>query len=766
MPIPRLHLFELETRSWVALVFLFLLDPGTVAAQDTTTAAEGRDEHTPQRYHVAPATSPIKVDAVLDEPAWRDAVVITIPYEWAPGDNTPAPVETECRVTYDLENLYLACRAFDPKPAEIRAHLADRDAGTLGRDDHLVFVLDTFNDQRQGYRFHVNPYGVQTDAFGLFQGGRQGSRAWDGIWASSGRITHEGYVVELAIPFSSLSFPRADTTLTWGFAVARNYPRSIRHRLRSFFTDRKNACLLCQADKLVGFQGIEPGRNLEFNPTLTAGRTDARDSLGAASLTSGELDAQPGLNVRWRLTSNLTVDATINPDFSQVEADAAQLEVNRRFALFFLEKRPFFLEGADLFRIAVGPALVYTRKVVDPIAGLKLTGKVGRSALGVFVAHDEVNSLLFPSSQFSRSTLLEAEVTTGVIRYRHDVGRSSSLGVLYTGREAPGYHNRVVNADGFLRISRSNALSFMYAYSDTDYPDAAAEQFGQSVGAFRDDVFELGFEHASRDWEVFAGYRDVGADFRADAGFIRRVGFRGPFWFVRRNIWGSGDKWFRRLRFGASGNRLEDHQGQLLEQAIRARFVYEGPLQSRPAADFAILKRFFNGTVFDLRRYGGEFLLQPSGDVRLRLRVDFGDEIDFQNSRKADLVRLRPGAELRLGAHLYLNLSHRLERLSLSGEKIFTVNLSDAQIIYHFSTRAFVRAIVQYRDLSRNPALYERPVTKETQRLFTQALFSYKLNPRTVFFLGYSDNWLGVTETDVTQMDRSVFMKLGYAWQP
>ncbi len=712
-----------------------------------------------QTQKVTPTDSDIDVDGVLDEPAWAEAAPITLPFEWLPGDNTPAPVDTECFVTHDAANLYLACRALDPDPGSIRAHVADRD--TPFADDHMVFLLDTFNDQRRAFQFRVNPYGVQMDAI-LSQGFEDFS--WDTIWDSAGRITEQGYVVEVAIPFKSLAFQPTASEQTWGIIVDRSYPRSVRHRIRNTWTDRNDTCVLCQADRLVGFQGVRPGRDLELTPTLTTSRTDRREDLSAEELERGDIDAEPGLFVEWGVTPNLGLSGTVNPDFSQVEADVAQLEVNERFALFFPEKRPFFLEGADLFDVPGN--LVFTRTVVDPIAGGKVVGKLGGNAIGVFLTQDNVNNLVLPGSEFSRRTLLDDDVTGAVARYRRDIGASSTLGLLYTGREADGYHNRLIAADGLLRLSRSNLVSFIVAHSRTEYPDSIAAAFSQPEGEFSAEGYFAEFQHSSRNVFAEVSWREIERRFRADAGFLPQVGRRGPEGALAYTFWGDAGKWFNQIRIRASGARLENEDGELNEQILETNVFYSGPLQSQAALETSWIKQRFAGETFDLRRYFAFASLRPSGGVEAELIVQLGDDIDFENVRKADIFRIGPQLELKLGPRVEWSLGHTLERLSLAGERIFLANLFQTRLVYHFSQRAFVRGIVQFRDVDRNLDLYLNPAEESTQTLFTQFLFSYEVNPRTVLFAGYSDNRLALTEVDMTTTDRSFFLKLGYAWRP
>jgi hypothetical protein len=229
----------------------------------------------------------------------------------------------------------------------------------------------------------------------------------DAIWIRLPLAT-DGYIVECGCR----SRRCGSQAQTWGFQATRDLPRSLRHRMRSSPTDRSRACGICQFDKLTGFEAITPGRNLEFAPTVTTHRTDERDTFPGGRLTAGDPDADVGLSARWGLTPNVTMNGALNPDFSQVEADVAQLDVNTRFALSYPEKRPFFLEGNDFFGTPLD--LVFTRTIADPRWGAKVTGKEGAHAFGAFVTRDEVANLLFPANQPRRRGFSRDVVTTGV----------------------------------------------------------------------------------------------------------------------------------------------------------------------------------------------------------------------------------------------------------------------------------------------------------------------------------------------------------------
>jgi hypothetical protein len=713
---------------------------------------------------VSRVTSEIRVDGVLDEPAWRDALTFDLPYEWSPGDNVPPPVPTDFLITYDDRNLYLAWRAHDPDPSAIRAHLMDRDSvNTFVQDDHVLVSIDTFNDERRGFQFRINPLGVQMDAI-MDEGQGIEDFSFDMIWSSAGRITDAGYVVEVAIPLDQLRFPRTDGPRTWGLDVGRSYPRSVRHRMSAARIERGASCVLCSAVKVTGFQDLEPGRNLEITPTLTATRTDEISSFPDGDLEAGDEDLDPGVTASWGVTPGVNLSGTLNPDFSQVEADVAQLEVNERFALFFPEKRPFFLEGIDLFATPI--QAVFTRTVVDPDWGAKVTGKQGPHGFGVFVTEDDVNTVLVPTNQQSAVTALPGGVTGSVLRYQRDVGRTSTLGALYAGREGEdGYHNRVYGLDSFVRFDDANRLRVQALRSDTRYPDTMTPDLRGTLEDATGEAYLVDFDHSSRNWSWSVEYEDRSPSFRADSGFVPRVDFRRAEGYAQRDTWGEEDDWYTRAGVGIFAQRTESHAGTTTDETVDLFFNVSGPFQSFAELSLQQDERFFRG-----RRYEGLFSSQlyvegqPNGVVRTELFVNLGETVDFQNNRPADQVEISPSLELKLGRHVNLQLDHTLRRLEVDGGELFEANLSELRMIYNFNTRSFVRAIVQHLELTQDPALFGFPVEPEVEDLFTQLLFSYKVNARTVLFLGYTDSRLGLEDAPLTQTARSFFVKMGYAW--
>ncbi len=403
--------------------------------------------------------------------------------------------------------------------------------------------------------------------------------------------------------------------------------------------------------------------------------------------------------------------------------------------------------------------------MVDPDWGLKLAGKQNRNGIGIFAAEDSVNSLVFPSNQGSRSTLLDDSVTTSVVRYRRDVGAASAVGLVYTGRQGDGYHNRVVGLDGFFRPRETDTLMLHYVRSETLYPVSVAEAFGQPEGSFDDDFWEVRYQYTTRKWNFAIDYEDYGPGFRADSGFLPRVDILKGQMIGIRSFWGEEDDWYDQWDVGAYVNRTEDHDGQLTDEILQLWTSVRGPLQSVIELVALRRKEYFDGVLHeDLEGAGLFFQIQPSGALQLGLYTQAGDVIDFANNQPAEELVANPSVQVKIGRHFSASLDHTFQRLDVAGGELFEANLSQLRLVYNFNVRSFVRGILQRLDLTRDPALYGFEVEPATETLFTQLLFSYKLNARTVLFLGYADNQLGLADVDLTRTDRTLFLKLGYAW--
>jgi hypothetical protein len=721
------------------------------------TAAKINRDSNKQPYSVPKVSAKIKVDGLLDEKVWDQALVLELEYEVEPGENIPPPVKTQVLLAYSPTHLYIGFRAGDPNPGQIRARYTDRD--NIDNDDYVGIVLDTFNDSRRAYRFYCNPYGIQADH--IITAISSKTVEWDGIWDSSAVIGESGYRAEMAIPFSTLRFQGKKSRQVWGIDAIRNYPRNVGHRLGLFPRDRNNNCYLCQAEKVKGFKGIKPGINLELDPTLSTLLSWERENFPTGKLEEKRCDIDLGLTARWSFTPNLTLTAALNPDFSHVEADAAQLDINTQFMLFYPEKRPFFLEGISIFRSVL--YAVHTRSIVNPAWGVKITGKQGKHAIGFFSVQDSLTNLLFPGSENTQTTTLDMKSIGTVLRYRWDIGRSSNLGFFITDREGSDYFNRVASIDGDLRITAKNRFSFQYLGSQTRYPDEIARQFNQPRGKFQGSVLDIGYRHETRNVSLYTYYQDAGPDFRADLGFIDQTGVLGYVGGGEYRWRHNPGHWYTTISIEGAYTHVTDHNKRLLQKLYQTALTYNGPLQSSLNLQVNLGKRTYLGEEFNGNTVTCSGRLRPSGSLFLGVSGTFGDQVDFTNIQPGQLVHINPVLQYNPGNHLYLELDHVYERLRVEAGRLYTANLSNMRLVYQFSRRAFIRAILQYADIRYDTGLYTVPLDPEFKHLFSQVLFSYKINPQTVLFLGYSDDYYGYGNIPLKQANRTLFLKIGYA---
>ena len=448
----------------------------------------------------------VAVNGRLDEPVWREAALLTGFSQYRPVDGRPAEDSTEIRVWYAPDAIWFGIRAFEAHGDQIRATLADRDA--IDADDQVQILLDTFNDRRRALMFAVNPLGVQQD--GVRSEGQEASAGgvgagfrFDGVvdrnpdfaFQSAGHVLPDGYEVEIRIPFKSLRYQGGEPQ-AWGLQVVRITQHS---RYEDTWTPvlRANASCLVQAGRLTDLTGLRRGLVLDVTPEFTT-RLD-----GAPAAAGYEYDATPDLGgtARWGITQNLTLGATANPDFSQVEADVGQVTLNERFELFYPEKRPFFLEGLEQFDTP--GRLIYTRRIADPIGGAKVTGKVGATGIGYLLAADDA----------SRSATGDTPLYN-LLRVRRDLGTSSNVGFAYTDRIDGSAYNRVAGADVRLVWRKIWFSDAQIAGSWTNDGGGVRRGLAWSTTLY---------DRTGRSYGNHLEIAGVHPDFRADAGFVNRT---------------------------------------------------------------------------------------------------------------------------------------------------------------------------------------------------------------------------------------------------
>ncbi|MBK9375058.1 MAG: carbohydrate binding family 9 domain-containing protein [Holophagales bacterium] len=742
---------------------LLLLAGLAVTASPALCRPSSADELRGAEIRISRASGPIAVDGDLGDDGWSGATLVETFYETNPGDNLPPKVRTLARLTYDDRFLYAALECDDPEPKKIRAPFSQRDV--LGGDtDYGGIILDTRNDGRTAILFLANPRGIQYDA--VTDDGNESSSP-DFFWDAAGRLTPTGWSLEIRIPFSSLRYEKKDPQ-TWGILVYRNRPRDFRYQMFSARLPRGRNCFICSENVLTGLSGLPPGGNLVAAPYVTASQeTVPREDGSGLVRKPAEFDA--GLDVKWTPSAGVALDATLNPDFSQIESDVAKIGVNERFALFYPEKRPFFLEGVDLLSTPV--TAVYTRSITSPRWGLRGTGKLDATSWTALVAYDRGGgSVILPGPSGSDLADQDFSSLDFIGRARHDLGRSF-VSLLVTDKEIQGGgSNRVIGPDLRFSPSESDTVTgqLLFSRSDTpDRPDLAAEWNGQALSGHGADVW---WEHSTEtvDWGV--EYKDFSDGFRADLGFVPQVGFREGF--VQGGYTFRPKGFFSRVRPFAFGDYIADREGDLLSQVVSAGVSLDAKYNSSAVFQVRSDKVLAGDTVLPRTRLVYSVSTAP---VRWlgRISVDgsIGEEIDFVGARRGHGGRTAGSVVVRPGNHLELDLVGEVQWMNVKPEgetgskRLFTAFVERLKATYTLTARSYVRVIGQYVETRTNPELYAEPVEERSGSFSASALVAYRLNWQSVVFLGYGDTRTLSEEGGLPPGARQLFLKVSYAFQ-
>lgn len=712
-----------------------------------------------QKFYIPELKNHIDIDGVFDENQWSGALQLKLNYEVRYTENEEPPVKTEVFLGYTRRSLYVAFKAYDPDPEAIRAHISDRD--DVWNDDWLGIVLDTYNDQRRAFSFMCNPYGVQCDAVetpGNFDS------SWNTIWKSEGKINSEGFVLEMEIPFSSIRFQNHKEEQVWGIDIVRRYTRKNEYHITLFPRDRNNNCYLCQTPKLVGFKGVKPGANIEFAPTVSGNISQKRENDRSGDFIMDNKDYDFGFTGKWGVTSNMTLNATYNPDFSQIESDALQIDVNTTDALRYDEKRPFFIEGSDFLKTPMNT--VYTRNIHQPLWGTKLSGKEGSHSIGAIILEDDRTNILIPGQTGSSGFGSDNNSLASVVRYNKDFGNIMTLGAIATDRRSDDYNNTMFGVDGNIRFTKKDRIVMQVLGSSTNYSDTVVSQKSQKKGELRAKAISAEYSHRSEYFVLAAEVTSVDNDFRADMGYMPRVGYtkgriNGGLNFYNE----SGQPYWTRAYLRATVSHNERKNGELLNRRGNASFILKGAYQGNSRVGVNVSEQVYSDQKFELKSIELSHRMKPLSNLFTYTSLVMGDKIDYSNVRLGKRLRMKQRFVVNLLKNIKVNLSHTYEKLNIGSSKLYRVNVSDFQLIYQFTKRCFVRAKLQYKNYDYNLSLYENPPEKESlEKMYSQVLFSYKLNPQSMLYLGYSDSYYGDTDLEMRQINRTAFMKFGYAF--
>jgi hypothetical protein len=717
----------------------------------------------------------VSVDGVLDEPVWAQAARLDGFHQYRPVDGRGAEEETTILVWYSPTAIYFGVIAHDSDPTSIRATFTDRDK--VEGEDRVRLYLDTFSDRRRAAFFGVNGLGVQedglrnetgTNAGSLFGG--QDDLNVDYLWESKGRRTDQGYEVEIRIPFKSLQYAGSGPQ-SWGLNAVRYVQRT---GYEDTWTDvrRANSSFLAQEGTLTGLEGMQRGIVLEAQPFVTATWNGARDAAGNFSRDNPE--PSTGVNLQLATTS-LAFDATVNPDFSQVETDQGLITVNERFALFLPEKRPFFLKGIDLF--ATPGQLIYTRRIANPIGGAKVTGKLGRTSIAYLGAADD---------------LAGDDALFNLLRVRRDLGENSVAGLTYTDRIQGAGSNRVLAGDARIVFARLYFVEAQYGQSWTSS--------GNGTSGTTDPIWRLTFDRTGRSWGFNYSINGIGTDFEASSGFVPRNDIVSAHIFNRFSFYGAkgallenfttffGPTWLYTYRGFGSDSPLEGNQQATFQFQLRGGWQLS-----------ALAQRAF--TAFDPGFYRGvetapgvPFLPPSSLDnlftgqlsvstptyqtFNATTSLSFGRSPLFaegSEGRGAVLnasVSLRPARTLRIDGSVARTT---LDRIS-DGSEFATSVIPRFKVEFQPSVPLFFRVVAEYqstrRAALRDPAtggvllvegLPSTPQSDHTLR--ADWLASFEPSSGTVAFLGYGSSSTTTDAFDFGTLQRQsdgFFLKLAY----
>jgi len=713
---------------------------------------------------VGPAAGPIDIDGRFDDAGWQGAAQATNFAEVNPGDRTEPPVQTDVWVTYDAANFYLAIKAHDD-PRALRASLRDRD--TIFQDDFVGIMIDTYGTAAWAYEIFVNALGVQGDLRMTTNGE---DMSFDIVFDAESAITDDGFQVEVAIPFRSLRFPDKPVQ-TWRVQFWRTHPRDSRRQYAWSAIDRDEPCFMCQFGTLTGIRDVRPGGKLDLLPSVTTKQVGALQSSTdpRADFHNGGLDGDAELTARYAFNSSVAADLTLNPDFSQVESDAGQIDVNTTFALFFPERRPFFQEGSDLYDTWIDA--VYTRTINDPTIAGKLTGRLASSSVGFFTARDERSPMMVPLEESTELAADAGKSYSNVGRFRHDLGDNSHVGGLGTHRVFDrGGSNSVFGGDAQVRFFRNYQIETQWLASHTKELDAPSLIGGS-------ETFDRGKHTVALDGEDFwghAGYFSVerhartlrwdvdywvtSPTFRADNGFVfQNDSHRGTLWSGLS--FRPDTNWFDEIFPSISAGRVWNFDGRRKDEWLRPEVYAQFKGQTSAWLAYLWSEENFGGLEFKgIRRWQGGGNSRYSEMIQGGVFAQKGTQVARGSLVLGDGVGVELWSQIKPVSRLVIEPTFDYSKLDdPDGNELFSGYIVRTRTSYQFTRELFLRLVVQYNDFSR--------------RVDVDPLLTYKINPFTVFFVGSTHDIREIGDRDngitpeYTQTERQFFAKLQYLFR-
>jgi hypothetical protein len=730
-------------------------------------AAFAQDSARPQKpaLEVHRRTGAIAIDGDLSDDGWKSAARATDFWSAIPILDIKAPVATDAYITYDDEYLYVAMRASDPDPSAIHASLVPRDR--IWDDDFMGIILDTYGDATKSFEVYVNPRGIQGD---LFWSSISEDGSYDMIYDAEAKITDSGWQMEMRIPFSSLRFPER-AVQDFHLSFWRNYPRETDYKFSWAPINFTIPCVFCQLGTLTGIEGIRSNGNLELLPALVAIQGPPPEKSALITLPRANMEMKPSLNARLVLGTATGVEATIKPDFSQVEADAAQVSANSTFALFYPEHRPFFQDGSDLWNTFL--PVVYTRSMSSPIAAAKVLHRDAVSSYAFLSSYDENTPIIIPLEERSEFLFDQNSSYSNILRATHTFGEDRYLGLVATDRRYAGNgSNTVFGIDGRLRLFENVAVQGQQLFSLTHELDNDLDSLkgtfdgGRHTLAMDGETFSgntnvIALERMTPGFDFHVEYGQTSPAFRAGDGFITSnsihnasgwIGYKWPL--SNPPAWAA---WIVEIDASLTGAHNWNYDGEGKLDLVRPKLDLQFTAQTDLHVSYQLSnERFAHVNFARMPVWQVQGSTKPFSLLAITYNWKTGESIyyDASSPARGTMNTLTLTGVLKPIAGLMIEPSYTFSRLdSLAGAGTFySGTIYWARITYQFSRQWDLRVITQYDGFA--------------EELIVDPLLTYRVNPFTSFYLGSAHNFVndGLTNT-FRPTGRQFFAKLQYLIQ-
>ena len=724
------------------------------------SASTGTSE-TPKPYLPAVKTDGnITLTGKMDDPLWLQAMPVDLNYEIMPGENQPARQKTVALVLYNNDYLYFGFRCYDSVPSAIRANLADRDK--MFSDDFVIVSIDTYNNYQKGLEFAVNPYGIQGDLMMMGSGNEDSS--YDMVWHSAASVNEEGWIAEMAIPFSVFSFNSADIQ-DWTITLCRIMPRDSRYMMSWTMLDRNNPSWLGQGGVLKGLEGIKPGKSLSFLPYLMieqkGDRSDVSDPESPMELS--KIKARVGGGITYSPGPNTTINAVINPDFSQIESDAGQISVNSTFALYYPERRPFFMAGMDLLQTP----MYYSRTINNPLFAAKINGKAGRFSYLALAADDRNTSITVPGEEKSNTVTTGDRSYAGAARVRYDMENENFVGALLLNRNFTDGHNYVGGLDWNLKFwknwywSGELFLSKTREMNNTELFDNSRE-FGSTGkdAAFNGEKYygtglHLALSRAGRKYSFSLVQNNFSPTYQTYNGMFPEVNIRTSNMNHRYTFHING-KVIQRMQVFSNALLGYNFDGDFKRLIIQPGFSVSMIGQTQMSYTYTVVnqERFSDVMFKGVSRSQYNLSTKPLKGVSISFSGSTGKSI--RRSAEPELGKgynLTSSLSLEPVSWLKTSFSWSTSRLEsiATGTEFYNGHIFRNVTTFQFTRKLFVRGIGEYNTFDNSFNIYP--------------LVSYKFNAFTMFCAGMTRDYLEYNQ-DESNIYRTTghqyFIKLQY----